>query len=113
MNLSDVDLLESNYEIAKKALCKVQYIGGDPTYPDDIEEFFKALICGPCCDGTYYPKQSLEILNDIGKADISEISSLMMSANRSRRFGDGAWVSILEKDQLKPIFTRLRELVSV
>jgi hypothetical protein len=113
MNLADVDLLEQSYQIAKASLVKVEYIGGYPKYPDEIESFFHTMINGPCCDGTYHPNQSLEILNNIDTADTSEVSSLMMSANRSRRFGEGAWIGILKQDQLKPILSRLRELVAV
>lgn len=112
VNIIDIERLENGYVLAKKALNDITYAGGYyPIYPDEIKNFFSLAFNKPWSYGPYLPKEEANILNNIKTASFNDLCTLLKCASRSKHFGDGCWIAILEKDTLQLVMKRMRELI--
>lgn len=84
-----------------------------PTYPPDVEQFFR-LVAQTCwLDTSYSPEQAGAMLNDdavIAQASLDEIRTMLTYCWRGERFSDGFWGSVLERGRMQLILRRLLQL---
>lgn len=112
INLHHVLALEADYQTAKNALDKVNYINTYPVYPGAISEFMKKVCQPPWLGDSYNIKDVERIMTNIEVASIPELCCVLVAFSRYERFSDGYWISVLESNRLDPIIARLKVLVS-
>ena len=84
-----------------------------PEYCEDVLAFFW-LAGQPCwSDFGYDPRQAQALLGDdafVGTCSLEELKTLLTYCVRSERFGDGAWLHLLESGRIVALLRRLAVL---
>jgi hypothetical protein len=84
-----------------------------PEYCEDVLAFFW-LVGQPCwSDFEYDPRQAQALLSDdafIDTCSLEGLKTLLTYCVRSERFGDGAWLHLLESGRIAALLRRLAVL---
>lgn len=84
-----------------------------PAYAPDVLGFFRLAGRPPWCDQAYRPAEAARRLAQadlVARADLAQVRAMLTYCVRAERFGDGAWVHLLESGQLFRLLDRVREL---
>jgi hypothetical protein len=86
-----------------------------PTYPPEVEEFFR-LASQPCwCDYRYEPAAAGEMVPSdeaIASASLAQIKTLLTFCVRGERLCDGHWGTMVREGRVGAILRRLQQLRS-
>jgi len=96
----------------------VQFVDGwiqnaYPRYTSDVNSFFNQVAQPWWRDTNYLRSEASKKIRDfdfIRSADIDAIKTMLTTALRSERFGDGSWLWLLENGVIQAILRRLEIL---